>query len=563
MDLREALGRDRLRAASAIAVAACLAALTGWPAVAEETATPAPKPAPKITQIEPTAAWRGQVVRLSFDKGVDWPASTGTLKLYLDQVPVQIRTIPSEAAPFLTFDVPDCLSDPFLPLGTYGILATIGNPPIAVEIASAASRLEIVPKNGGNTAQITGVAPGTAYPEGPGNHRTYELRIQGDGFSEHGCDNQILLGPVSPEICWKADCSSFPEAIRATLDQGRIELKNVRLNGEIPETVAVRAGKGTAWSTAKIHLSQVPRGFTLRVAVALILLGAVIVLAFAINRLGRQSIGNESFGLTRLFIDAETRTYSLSRLQFLVWTAVAVLAYLHQSICTWFVQNRIVFLDAPKGLLSLVMISAATSLTAQVTQSAKGPKGAGEIAPRFSDLITTGGVIAPERFQFLIWTVVGVLVYGFVTFLADPGTLEDLPAVPDRFLLLMGVSSAGYLGGKMARNPGPVINQITATVARNHLVFKLAGRCLSNEATFEFGPDGTGTSRRIPLPAIEGEAPKGIEPEETGMEPTLFKSLDLEIKNPWAGSMLGKTRSGELTILNPDGQKAVAAFTVT
>ena len=44
--------------------------------------------------------------------------------------------------------------------------------------------------------------------------------------------------------------------------------------------------------------------------------------------------------------------------------------------------------------------------------------------------------------------------------MTDPSTLKDLPKVPDGFLYLMGVSSAGYLGGKVVRKPGPVIKML-------------------------------------------------------------------------------------------------------
>jgi hypothetical protein len=41
---------------------------------------------------------------------------------------------------------------------------------------------------------------------------------------------------------------------------------------------------------------------------------------------------------------------------------------------------------------------------------------------------------------------------------------EELAWHPDGFLALMGVSSFGYLGGKLARKPGPIIDDITATL---------------------------------------------------------------------------------------------------
>ena len=78
---------------------------------------------------------------------------------------------------------------------------------------------------------------------------------------------------------------------------------------------------------------------------------------------------------------------------------------------------------------------------------AVGPKGAGDVQPGWSDLLTVGGVVVPERVQFVVWTIVGVFTFLAMTLFADPWIAQELPGVPERFLLLMGVSSAGYLGG--------------------------------------------------------------------------------------------------------------------
>src|SRR5207253_7529989 len=43
----------------------------------------------------------------------------------------------------------------------------------------------------------------------------------------------------------------------------------------------------------------------------------------------------------------------------------------------------------------------------------------------------------------------------------------SLPDVPQNFLYLMGVSSAGYLGGKLVRKPGPVIKVLSVAKMRS------------------------------------------------------------------------------------------------
>jgi hypothetical protein len=47
----------------------------------------------------------------------------------------------------------------------------------------------------------------------------------------------------------------------------------------------------------------------------------------------------------------------------------------------------------------------------------------------------------------------------------DPGTIKNLDPVPTSMLYMMGLSSVGYLGGKLARKPGPLINELSITPA--------------------------------------------------------------------------------------------------
>jgi hypothetical protein len=67
----------------------------------------------------------------------------------------------------------------------------------------------------------------------------------------------------------------------------------------------------------------------------------------------------------------------------------------------------------------------------------------------------------------LLWTLIGVGAFFLAVLDNGPGTISELPAVPERLLVLMGISSAGYLGGKMARAAGPVINEISITPAES------------------------------------------------------------------------------------------------
>ena len=82
-----------------------------------------------------------------------------------------------------------------------------------------------------------------------------------------------------------------------------------------------------------------------------------------------------------LFLDKETATYSLSKFQFYVWTAVSVFGYVYLFAARCLIQGIWEFIEIPKSLPGLVLISAATGAAAQFVTTQRGPKGAGEEHP--------------------------------------------------------------------------------------------------------------------------------------------------------------------------------------
>jgi hypothetical protein len=64
-----------------------------------------------------------------------------------------------------------------------------------------------------------------------------------------------------------------------------------------------------------------------------------------------------------------------------------------------------------------------------------------------------------------VWTILGVAAFCLAVLQHTPGAIRDLDKVPDGMMYLMGLSSLGYLGGKMARKPGPIINEMSITPA--------------------------------------------------------------------------------------------------
>jgi hypothetical protein len=278
--------------------------------------------------------------------------------------------------------------------------------------------------------------------------------------------------------------------------------------------------------------------------------------------------------LTALFLDRETATYSLSKFQFYIWTAASVMAYLYLAASRAYVQGVWTFISIPDNLPGIVFISGATGALAVVATNSRGPKGAGDVHPSLADFVCSGGVVAVERVQFLIWTVIGALMFLWLSLSQTPVDILELPKVPDSFLQLMGISSLGYLSGKFARKPGPIINDVSVKLLEKYTppkkndkdtppertvtILTIRGRILSPDADFKITyetKDKTTVAKEVPL--TDHFAPLEVKVSETDDQtPKLEKTakkLDLIVDQPNLDWLNGATK---LLISNPDGQTA-------
>jgi hypothetical protein len=311
---------------------------------------------------------------------------------------------------------------------------------------------------------------------------------------------------------------------------GKVEVQ-LEANSQLSETNTILI--------SRVESKWAPVAFA---ALAGLIILAIPVAMIKLSRMTYAVDGKPYGALAALFLEKETDTYSLSKFQFYSWTVAAIFGYLVLTLAQSLVQGKFVFADIPKNLPGIIFISATTTVVAQGITIARGAKGAGPIQPGLADFVTTGGLVAAERFQFFIWTLVGVFTFLFLVVFSDPTNVSDLPRIPDGFLALMGVSSFGYLGGKLARKPGPIIDDITATLGS--LTLKISGRKLSAHASFNI--DGTDVSSG--LVTADGTDPDGAQTDG------LFKTLTLVIAEPAA--RLQQTGRHEFTITNPDGQNA-------
>ncbi len=439
---------------------------------------------------------------------------------------------------------------------------------VPVLIAGSASKKLIVYSELGELApKIDSVSPQVIFPDKNGG---YSFQVIGSGFSPTGPDNHLIIShsnqqdgfdPMAEiELCWQGyPCKnpSLPVAIFKSTRQ--LNFENIRINHYGELGVQIRVGEKRSDPAYPIKLSRVRPWIPLLLAavIAAVLVG--IVFWFGMKVLKKDTLG-------AMLLDQDTNTYSLSRFQFYLWTLAAVFSYTFFFVSLNFVQGRLEFVDVPNGLPGIVLISASTSVFALGISNTKGGKGSGQVDPSFADFFSSGGYIVPERLQFFVWTVLGVGVYLVVVIFQNPAEIKGLPTIPDGFLQLSGISSLGYLGGKLARKPGPAITSI-ANVSYDSssqaLVLDVQGSNLSEDATFKIEKNG-GQYMLSPRDVSIRTNIKIKQADAT--DPKLASVLGLEIASPqndWPKIKMpaGKDEPYELTIYNPDGQFAVWNFT--
>lgn len=265
-----------------------------------------------------------------------------------------------------------------------------------------------------------------------------------------------------------------------------------------------------------------------------------------------------------VFLDPQTDTYSLSKFQFYLWTLAGIFGYSYLTISKSFVQGVFQFAPIPDSLPGIIFISGATTAVAVGITSAKGTKGAGNIYPSFADFVTSGGIVLAERFQFFVWTVLGVVCFIALTAFSNPAQLQELPHIPEGFLYLMGISSFGYLGGKLARKPGPIIDNIDATKKEETLTFTIKGSFLSRDAGVKI--DGQEVALAIRDQSTDNPFFQIVVPEgDTASSADYAKVLqfDVNISKTGPNPKLANLQLGvqyKLTIINPDGAMATWPF---
>ena len=442
---------------------------------------------PPCGVVTPQQAARGEQIRVTFAGG---PFNRAHLTFAGEERARGARepsSIP-EAAVALADGVGSLRVPDTLPLGGYRVEATLFNdgaeptaPAGGTQATCTDGRLEVVTPATAQLRLFEFQPPGTYevepvdFPPAEGETKptrrdTVRLTLRGTGFlTDIPADNKIIVNGGLIDVDWGAPCAAVNNSdgrvVAAERPRGRvvsaqeIALCYVPIRGAGADVAVQQYNVApTAASRYRVYgLDTTGVGVT-SALIALLLAGLVVWLAFVFMSSGRNA--DRKKWIQILFVDKESDTYSLSKLQFYLWTMAAIFGYTYLTISRRFIQDQ-PWPDVPGNLPGIIAIGAGTAVGAQVVSNLRGPKGAGQERPNVGDFVMSGGVAAADRVQMLVWTLLGVGLFIMTVLQHRPGEIETLDTVPEGLLLLMGISSAGYLGGKLARNGGPVINEIS------------------------------------------------------------------------------------------------------
>jgi hypothetical protein len=526
---------------------ALLLAGAGWPAAIAAAATINPAPALPVTT-------HGQTITVS---GEGFPSSPIQVYLRTGNEGVNDKGFPIPGTAgvdgkSVTFKVPNDA-----PVGDFLVVLGVGGQELPVP-----GELRITP-DAAAAVTLDSVSPATDY-RAP-NHEGFRFVMSGHNLARVAADNTVIevgvgaLSVGSPAQCASLDAMNKSRKICLSYDPGmegqKLNVANFRAQHlEGPVSFAVQVGNNVS-SAQKITFSLV-RARTLRwVAVGIFCALAAIVFALVYGGIKQSKLAGETTGvLMAFFLDRQTNSYSLSKFQVIAWTVVAVFAYVYLFLCRTCIQWTFSFPPVPGGLPILLGLSAGTTVTAMSITANRGSKGAGPMHPSLADFVTTGGLVAGERFQYFVWTLVGCLGFLGIVLSADPASLTQMPDIPATFLILMGVSSAGYLAGKVVRDPGPIIDLLTVTEViaqdENHpavMKIQLKGQNLSDKAVVKIDQK----ELRISQFTVNG-----ITRQDQPANSPFYTSLEVDLLD----AEFYRTGSHLLYLVNSDGQAACECF---
>jgi hypothetical protein len=401
------------------------------------------------------------------------------VKVWLDDKEVKVDAYGNKTAQFTL--------DRAFPLGEYQAYLSIGANKFYAGKLKVVASLAAQPTSIQVEPLVAYIGAGTKWSEmlGPGRGR---WRIFGSGFAyQTPSDISLLVNGAEHAVTWvnRCDLATIPAELAAKKLPGfdpsavygvakssrELEVCNVPVAHQGEISLSIRQG-ATEPPAATVRATKWPHWLVLLLTVFMTgSLAAFVYLLVSFK--GDHIIRGRAYRIRALLLDKQTNTYSLSTVQFLMWTAAALFGYVYLAASRLFVQRLTQIPDVPDVLPGIVGVGlgAGTAILSQVIGNVRA-KGSGDEVPSPSDLVTSGGTVAPDRIQMLVWTIIGVSVFLAGILKENPVSITTLPRVPDTLLALMGLSSLGYLGAKLARKPGPNILELSVMPAHAQLAGK-------------------------------------------------------------------------------------------
>lgn len=428
------------------------------------------------------------------------------------------------------------------------------------------------------------------YPH-PGSHDDFNFLLEGENFSTDPSNDDVTAegrGSLVEKKGTETECDSLPACLWVKNDHEMHLMHYSAKNRYGPLTVGVTVRSTHATDERRVVLPRFS-GATLSTMSAVftgLLFGAVSWIVSA--GLKNNKVGIRKLSLWQTFIfDPETSSYSLSKFQVLAFSITFIFGYFYVLLSQWFVQWQFMQPDIPPAIAGLLGISGGTAVASAGLTAARGAKGSGLEQPTGADLVSIGGVVVPERFQFFTWTI--VFCGGFLALLIgrDPATVTGFPELPTGLLYIMGVSATGYLAGKAARKPGPILEYVgvervtiqeqTAPVPNTgpppHLALNLKpapsdywvltaqGQNLGSDGRFFIG------EKELDIASEKDKLANGFKSDEKlvksipqvgAADPAFNIELKISVLNPEASGLLTNRANNpvKFRIVNRDGQFA-------
>lgn len=401
-----------------------------------------------------------------------------------------------------------------------------------------------------------------AYPAGGAGKAgpTYRIRMKALGAGDH----VLILDPGPAQI-----------VIDLPLSKGDVvEFSGVASVGRHDAILKLKSD-ATAQAYTLVFAGLTHSGV---VAWSAALTAALLLAVVALVGMGRTAGPRlEGISLLRAFlIDPDSNSYSLSKAQLYLWLVAAMFGYIYLSLSRYFVQHQLEWPDvqdnAPGMLLGPAGLAVGTTVLSTGVRRFMGGKGAGDAEPRLADLVSSGGVVAPERVQFLLWTLVAVVTYLGLTVAVDPVALASLPVTPHNLMTLSAISAGGYLAGQIARGPGPRIASLKAAIAAGNpaqLDLEIDGSTLATRGAAFYLARLSAVAPAAPAaaPAAPAATPEPVQPQwrhgsVIDVGSGFATHLSLSLTAPAGAVRWNVGDTWRFSIVNPDGERATFDFKV-